>query len=53
MKLKGTDIAGFAAILVAGYFIGRDTQTNDFTTSDLFIIAAALALGFYLSVVLS
>lgn len=53
MKLKGTDIAGFAAILVAGFIAGKDSEQGDFSNTDLFVIVAALALGFYLAVVLS
>jgi hypothetical protein len=51
--MKGTDIAGFAAILAAGFIAGKDSEANDFTNTDLFMIAALLGLGFYLAVVLS
>jgi hypothetical protein len=51
--MKPADIGGFAAILAAGYIVGRDTERNDFTSTDLLFIAALLALGFYLAVVLS
>ncbi len=53
MKLKGTDLGGFSAIIGAGYLIGRDTERNDFTSGDLLFIAILLAAGFYLAVVLS
>lgn len=53
MKMKGTDIGGFAAILVAGYIIGKDNQVGEFSSMDLFLIVALLALGWYLAVHLS
>jgi hypothetical protein len=51
--MKPSDIGGFAAILAGGYIIGRDTERNDFTPTDLLFVAALLGLGFYLAVVLS
>jgi hypothetical protein len=51
--MKPADIGGAVAILGAGYLVGRDTERNDFTPTDLLIIAALLAIGFYLAVVLS
>jgi hypothetical protein len=52
-NMKPADIGGAVAILGAGYLIGRDTTNNDFTTTDLFMIAALLVLGWYLAVHLS
>jgi hypothetical protein len=51
--MKAADIGGFGAILAGGYIIGRDTQRNDFTPTDLLLILVFLAVGFYLAVVLS
>jgi hypothetical protein len=52
-KMKPADIGGAVAVLGAGYLIGRDTTNNDFTTTDLFMIAGLLALGWFLAVHLS
>jgi hypothetical protein len=51
--MKATDIGGAVAILAAGYIVGRDTTNNDYPTNDLFMIAALLALGYYLAIHLS
>ena len=51
--MKAADIGGAIAVLAAGYMIGRDTTNNDFPTTDLFTIAALLAVGWYLAVRLS
>ena len=51
--MKPADMGGAVAILGAGYIIGKDATTNDFTTNDLFLIAALLGLGWYLAVHLS
>ena len=51
--MKGTDIGGFAAILVAGWLAGKDSAAGEFSGTDLFLIIALLALGWYLAVKLS
>lgn len=51
--MKLADIGGFAAILFAGYEIGKDKAFGSFPATDVVLIAAAIALGFYLAVVLS
>lgn len=51
--MKGTDIGGFASILVAGFLAGKDSEKGDFTNMDLFLIVALLGLGWYLAVKLS
>lgn len=51
--MKGTDIGGFSAILVAGFLAGKDSEAGTFSNTDLFIIVGLLALGWYLAVKLS
>lgn len=51
--VKTFDIGGFAAIIGAGFLIGRDTERQSFPTQDLFAIAALFVLGWYLAVTLS
>ena len=52
MKLKSSDAIGFAAVLIAGFMAGRDSESQ-FTSTDIAIIALLLGFGFYLAVVLS
>jgi hypothetical protein len=53
--MKSSDIIGFAALLTAGYYAGSQSATgtlwNNYT--NLFIVGALIAIGFYFAVVLS
>ena len=51
--MKATDIGGAAAILIAGFILGKDYDKGDYTPTDLFFIVALLAVGYYLAVYLS
>jgi hypothetical protein len=51
--MKLTDIGGFAAILGAGYLIGRDQANVSWDGADILLIVGLLAVGWYLAVTLS
>jgi hypothetical protein len=53
--MKASDIVGFAAILTAGYYAGSQSATGQFWSSwtNMLIVFALLAIGFYFAVVLS
>lgn len=51
--MKLNDTLGIGAAVLAGFIIGKDYENNDFSTTDLLMIAGLLAITYYLAIHLS